>query len=137
LNWNLVQFRDSRHITLLISLIFSVYTFSLKGKSKRPSSVMMLPEQLAIARAKGPHRVAAYDLHKAAPREIFGDHTTAATAARHERVTPAITSASSSIDRTDRSLCSPMAGSARTRFRQRVASAWLRAIEHSRSRSGS
>ena len=46
-----------------------------------------LPEQLAIARAKGPHQVAAYDLHKAAPREIFRDQTTAATAARHERVT--------------------------------------------------
>ena len=26
-----------------------------------------LPEQLAIARAKGPHQVVAYDLHKAAP----------------------------------------------------------------------
>jgi hypothetical protein len=36
----------------------------------------MLPEQLAIARAKGPHPVAAYDLHKAARGEIFGDQTT-------------------------------------------------------------
>src|SRR6185437_3192702 len=39
-----------------------------------------LPEQLAIARAKGPHQVAAYDLHKAARGEIFRDQTTAATA---------------------------------------------------------
>jgi len=58
--------------------------FSLPG---RPGFAGPLPEQLAIARAKGPHQVAAYDLHKAARGEIFRDQTTAATAARHERVT--------------------------------------------------